>query len=255
MNVQVLREGPLHEALCSELASTDNLRRWLGDRGRLLKQENRSMVVLAGIDGRECYLKLFASKSRWQGLLFRFSISRAVRGFDAARRLREAGVRVPEPLCCLWLEEGALLATAALDGADLKTLWTGDPGHALDWFSIMQRCAQSVAALHRAGYAHGDCKWANLVLEGDHCVLVDLDGVSRASQASKHLAVDLARFTLNAEELSLPVEYYDVFLETYCQETGRNWADVTRAVIAPLVTLRKRHAHKYGRRGHELLGR
>lgn len=255
VSLRTLRDGPLCEALGGELAGSTNTGAWLRKRGQVLKHEPRSMVVLAEIGGQPCYLKLFLGNSRWQGLWVRFSVGRAVRGFDAARQLHDAGVPVPEPLGCLRVDEGALLATAAVAGTDLKTLWTGDPGHAMDWFSIMQRSAQSVAALHRAGYAHGDCKWANLVLEGDHCMLVDLDGVTRATPASKRQAADIARFTLNAEELSLPVEYFDAFIETYCLETGRSWSEVTAATIAPLVSLRKRHARKYGRRGHELLGR
>lgn len=255
MTARVLRDGPPAAALCDALnASEVSTRDWLLANGRVLKNDTHSVVVLVPIAGREHYIKLFVSKSSWQGVMFRFSVSRAVRGHDFARRLHEAGLPVPQALCCLLVPEGTLLVTEAVAGSDLKTLWRGDSSDSLNWPFIMQRSAGAVAALHRAGYAHGDCKWANLLMGPEACFLVDLDGVHKTAWASRKQAADIARFTLSAEELSLPDEYYAIFLDSYCQLTGRGRADVIKAVMPRLRNLRQRHEARYGRRGHLLLG-
>jgi len=251
----VLRDGPAAAALVDALAPIQgSVRDWLLGSGRVLKNDSHSVVVLLSLAGEERYIKLFVSKSSWQGVMFRFSLSRAVRSCDFARRLRDAGLAVPQAQGCLLVPEGALLITEAVPGDDLKSLWQGDSGRARDWAVIMQRTANTVAALHRAGFAHGDCKWANLVMTDERCVLVDLDGVRKAAWGSRQQAADIARFTLNAEELSLPMKYYDAFVDSYCLCTGGKRSDVTGAALPVLLNLRRRHASKYGHRGHPLLG-
>jgi tRNA A-37 threonylcarbamoyl transferase component Bud32 len=256
MNYRVLRDGPLGQTLCNTLgAAGPDCRRWMADHACILRDGAHSLTGLASIEQRDCYLKLFSSKSGWPALQWPPGRARALNGFDAAKRLRRASLPVPEPLCCLRVPAGTLLVTDTAPGADLQSLWRGDPGHALDWLSIMQRSAQSVAALHRAGYVHGDCRWTKLVLEGDRCALVGLEGVRRAARSSRREAADLARFTLQAEELQLPLEYFHAFVETYCIETCRNWAQVTAAVAPQLAALRRRRGRRrLGYRGHQLLG-
>lgn len=255
MNCRVLRQGPLTETLRGELdAAGVDCRAWLRKRASILKDESHSLVGLATIDQRDCCLKLFINRSRWPGPLLGHIAARAVRGFDTAQQLIGEGAPVPEPLGCLRVPEGSLLVTAAVPGADLATLWLGDPGHALDWFSIMQRSAQAIAALHRAGYAHGDCKWTNVILHDYHCTLVDFENAVPAARASRRQAADIARFTLSAEEAQLPFEYYEAFLETYCDATGRGWMEITSEVIPLLVHLRRRYTGKSCQRAHPLLG-
>jgi tRNA A-37 threonylcarbamoyl transferase component Bud32 len=149
--------------------------------------------------------------------------------------------------------EGILLLTEGMpDGRNLNDLWREQP--APDEFrQIMHGAGESVARLHRAGYAHGDCKWSNLLWTGRQCYLVDLDGVGMAAIASAKQARDLARFTLNAEELAIGPELYELFLESYLQCVGAS-RDATMANMMPLLRmLRDRHLAKYGARGQRLL--
>jgi tRNA A-37 threonylcarbamoyl transferase component Bud32 len=255
VSCRVLRDGPLGQTLCRTLGTAGvDSRNWLCQNTRILKDEAQCLVGMATIDDRDCFLKLYPRPALWSFLRRPFGHSSAVRGFDAAQHLCSSGLSVPAPLCCLLLPAGALLVTEAAPGSDLASLWQGDPGHALDWLSIMQRSAQALAALHRSGHAHGDCKWSNLVLDGNCCTLVGLETVAPAAPASHLQALDIARFSLCAEELQLPLEYYHAFLESYCQEMRCDWHWLAAAIRAPLARLRRRARRRLGYRGHQLLG-
>ncbi len=118
---------------------------------------------------------------------------------------------------------------------------------------VLLGAGESVARLHRAGYAHGDCKWNNLLWTGQQCYLVDLDGAGKASIGSAKQARDLARFTLNAEELAIGPELYEHFLESYLQGVSVSRSVVIDQMMPVLRMLRDRHLAKYGERGQRLL--
>ena len=107
--------------------------------------------------------------------------------------------------------------------------------------------------MHGAGFSHGDTKWSNLLWDGSTVTLVDLDAVRRSADRSRR-ARDLARFTLNAEEMNVPASLYDHFLESYQLATGENRAKLEKMTLRALHGLRRRHLKRYGPRGHRLLG-
>ena len=226
---------------------------WMQQHTRLLKNDTNSLVGLLQLRDEACYLKLYRYKSTGQKLLFRLGRGRPVRSFDVACELAAKEVPVPLPRACLLVSGGMLLLTEGLaGGGNLNDLWREQPVH--DKFrQLLHSAGESVAHLHRAGFAHGDCKWSNLLWTGSQCYLVDLDGVGKAPIGSAKQARDLARFTLNAEELDIGPELYELFLESYLQGVGASRSVLVASMMPILRVLRKRHAAKYGERGQRLL--
>jgi tRNA A-37 threonylcarbamoyl transferase component Bud32 len=226
---------------------------WMQQHTHLLKSDANSRVGLLQLRRETCYLKLYRYKFSLQKMLFRLGRGRPVRSFDAARELLAKKVPVPRPLACLLVSEGILLLTEGVpDGRNLNDLWNEQPA-ADEFRELMRGAGESVARLHRAGYAHGDCKWSNLLWTGRQCYLVDLDGASKTPIGSAKQARDLARFTLNAEELNIGPELYELFLESYLQGVGESRQAMIVRMMPILRVLRERHVARYGERGQRLL--
>ena len=250
--VRVLRgeawAGLLQERLD---AQPRDLGLWMEANTRILKSDSHSRVGLLELDSQTCYLKLYRAKSSLQTLAFRWGGSRALRAYDSAVRLLSAGVGVPEPRACLGAPGAMLLLTAGVPGGDLKALW--QQGEAARPPGLMQAAALTLGRLHAAGYAHGDCKWSNLLWQPGHLLLADLEAVAAARPGSRRVLRDLARFTLNGEDLSLPREEFESFLGAYLDCTGQQRGPLVEGVLPLLRQLRERHRVRYGERGHHLL--
>ncbi|RLA60825.1 MAG: hypothetical protein DRR04_04660 [Gammaproteobacteria bacterium] len=240
----------LHDTLA---ASSNNTAAWMQQHTNLLKSDSHCRVGLLRLRHEQCYLKLYRYKSTVQKLLLRLGRGRPVRSFDVACKLAANEVPVPRPRACLLVPEGVLLLTEGIaDGRNFNDLWPEQPVH--DKFrQLLHGAGESVARLHRAGYAHGDCKWSNLLWTGSQCYLVDLDGVGKAPMGSAKQARDLARFTLNAEELGIGPELYELFLESYLRGIGGSRSMAIDRMMPALRMLRDRHRVKYGERGQHLL--
>jgi tRNA A-37 threonylcarbamoyl transferase component Bud32 len=225
----------------------------MDQRTRLLKSDTYSRVGLLELQGQPCLLKLYLAKSPGQRLAFRLGYSRALRSFDMALALADRGLPVPVPMACVQVEEGMLLLTEGIpDGRDLRALWLEqpDPGQAE---LLMRGAADTLAALHLAGFAHGDAKWSNLLWCGERLLLVDLDAVRQVKAGpgaglplpSRQLR-DLARFAVDAEELGATPQQYDVFLRLYAERMSCSRHDLLNAIEDPANAIRLRHARKYG---------
>jgi tRNA A-37 threonylcarbamoyl transferase component Bud32 len=220
---------------------------------QILKQDANSRVGFLPLAGETCYLKLYLGKSPWQRIGFRLGRGRGVHAFDAARELQASGIAVPAPRTCLFLPGGLLLLTEAIPGRDLQALfrrgWDESVGR-----QLMASAGVSLGDLHRAGFSHGDCKWSNVLSSGERIYLVDLDAVRRVPMGSSAVLRDVARFTLNCEDLALSPDLYRVFLENYLRTTGQRQDTVECGTRPILEKLRSRHVARYGKRGHQLLG-
>jgi tRNA A-37 threonylcarbamoyl transferase component Bud32 len=223
---------------------------------QLLKTDTWSRVGLLQLEGEWYFLKLYLAKSAWQRLGFRLGYGRALHSFDAAVQLDAAGLPVAAARTCLLVPGGMLLLTAAIPaGQDLRALWLGKPGDDLAR-QLLRHAGELLARLHTAGFAHGDCKWSNLLWSGEQFYLVDLEAVRKLGSVeqfhSRH-ARDLARFTVDAEELGLGPELYRLFLDSYLASLAYP-REVVLTRTKPLVeTIRARHLSKYGVVGERLL--
>lgn len=253
---RVLRDGGGAEALRAALSERASAPAgpagWLSSEARVVKRDAHSLACLLELSGRPVFIKLYLAKGPLQRLGFRLGRGRGVRSFDRARALLGVGVRVPEPLACVGCPGALLLQTAAIAGADLKARWQASPPEP-ERRQLMLAAGTALGTLHRAGFAHGDCKWSNLLCAPEGVYLGDLEAVRRAPRAASHLWRDLARFTLNAEDLAVAAEDYKVFIESYIDASR-----IPREMLLPrtlplLLRLRGRHRRSYGERGHALL--
>lgn len=251
---RVLRDGGWAGDLSEYLARGEgNIEPWMEANTRLLKRDTHSCVGLLEIEADLCYLKLYRSKSPLQSLGFQFGHGRGVSSFDAAGRLAAAGVAVPAPRCVLLVPGGMLLLTEGLaDSADLKSLWLQQLP-ADEFRCWLAPAGEALATMHLAGFAHGDCKWSNFQCCEAGIVLIDLEAVGSAAPGSRKQCRDLARFTLNAEDMGLAPDDYALFLEAYLAATGQDKAPLLQAVRKTLQPLRAKHLAKYGPRGHTLI--
>ena len=251
---RILRGAEYPEALQQALAAgpADKFA-WMDEHTRVLKRDAFSCVGLLQLQGRHCYLKLYRAKGLLQGLGFRLGRCRAVASFDNAARLLDAGIPVPAPLGCLLCGGDVFLLTAGIDGSrDLKSLWVqGQTDARLD--ELMQLAGSSLAALHAAGFCHGDCKWSNFLVADQRVYLVDLEAVGRTRGESPNCLRDLARFTVNAEDMGLAPDHYATFIDSYTAGLGQDREHVVSRLRPDLAKLRQRHLQKYGERGHRLL--
>ncbi len=251
--VRVLRDAGFAQRLQGELAKPpESLHDWLASHGTLLKSDTHSTVALLPLDGEEHYLKLFRPKTTWQRWGFRLGRGRGIAAFDAAQSLERAGIDVPIAEACVTVSGCVLLLTEALRGRDLKALWLAKPGPA-ESAALMEAAGNALGSMHRAEFAHGDCKWSNLIHCDGRLYFADLEAVKQAPPTSAPALRDLARFTLNAEDLALPPDLYRLFLERYLAESGQPGARIRAAVLPLLDAMRARHLARYGARGHRLL--
>jgi tRNA A-37 threonylcarbamoyl transferase component Bud32 len=223
-------------------------------RTRLLKTDTFSRVGLLELQDQYCFLKLYLAKSALQRFGFRLGHGRGVHSFDAAQQLARAGLPVPSPLACLLVEEGMVLLTEGIaHSRDLRSLWLEQAaaGAALQ---LMGGAGGLLAALHLAGFAHGDCKWSNLLWNGAQMYLVDLEAVRRvkavrnpAMPLHARQLVDLARYTVDAEALGASPLQYAGFMDTYCSALGCRRELVSAGMLPAVEAIRKRHRASYGR--------
>lgn len=225
---------------------------WMERHTRILKSDSFSRVGLLEVGGQDCYLKLYLAKSPLQKLGFRLGYGRGVHSFDAAVQMARDAMPVPEPRACLLVPEGMVLLTRALaDGVDLRALWLAVPA-AEDAQRLMHKAGETLARLHAAGYTHGDCKWSNLLWCGSSYHFVDLERVRKrsgghvpAGSPARGQLRDLARFTIDAEELGASAEQLELFLVSYLG--GMPWSRkeiVTRLQVL-LPPIRERHLRRY----------
>lgn len=241
----------LSSALAESPADTAS---WMERHTRLLKTDTFSRVGLLELQGRPCFLKLYLAKSPLQLFGYRLGYGRAVRSFDAAQRLARAGLAVPSPLACLLVEEGMILLTEGIaHGRDLRALWLEQPAPA-PAKQLMGAAGRVLAALHQAGFAHGDCKWSNLLWDGAQLYLADLDAVRAVKAVRKQplplhnrQLLDLARYTVDAEELGASPAQYSEFMDGYCSAMDCRRELVSAGMLPAVEAIRKRHRHTYGR--------
>jgi len=239
----------LRESMVSSPADTVG---WMERHTRILKSDSFSRVGLLEVEGQDCYLKLYLAKSPLQKLGFRLGYGRGIHSFDAAMQMARDAVPVPEPRACQLVPEGMVLLTQALaDAADLRALWLAMPA-AGDAQRLMRKAGEALARLHALGYAHGDCKWSNLLWSGSGYYFVDLERARklrarqlRAGTPAAGQLRDLARFIIDAEELGASAEQLESFLDSYLAGVPRNRQQIVECLRGLLPPIRERHLRRY----------
>tara|TARA_Y100001934_G_C12338717_1_gene768968 strand:- start:243 stop:1031 length:789 start_codon:yes stop_codon:yes gene_type:complete len=227
---------------------------WFDQPHRALKQNAKVDARLLQLPSGPVFVKQYKVASRLRRTFVTLTGFRARRMFRLSLCLLAIGVRVPQPLAYVLDRRHDRLSSffvcEALQARDLKSVACG-PGldEAGGEARVFSRVGEMLVALHRAGFSHGDMKWANLMVDdaSQELILIDLDGVRRPWLfRNKRFGRDLARFILNARELGVAPESIDALLVMYARARGRSVQQV-RADLRPAYNkLARRHRDKYG---------
>jgi len=150
--------------------------------GEVLRDNpRRQLVRVETADAGPLLLKRFRTASgrhplreRWKEIAGR---SPARREWKALHALAAAGVPVPAPLALGTLAQGdPVLAMRWVEGRPLREVLAEGSRRRR---AVLASLARSVAALHDAGFAHGDLHHGNVLLAGEEAVLLDLQRARR----------------------------------------------------------------------------
>jgi len=179
--------------LSGDVAVRGALERWrLGVLPERLLSDNprRRLAQLSDPAAGELLVKQFrvgSGRHRLrEGAKRRLGRGQAEREERALRALHAAGVPVPEPLGFALREDGdALLVLRFLPGTPLEAALARPPGERR---RLLARLGDAVAALHRAGWRHGDLHRGNVLVSGDAPLLLDVQRARRTRAAAARRA-------------------------------------------------------------------
>lgn len=242
---RVLAGGALGERWLSQVvAAGGDAGDYLSRSGSPVKNGVDSQAWLVELEGAPCFAKLYRHKSPLRRLLPGLTARRPLRAFRMAHTMHREGLAVAQPMCCVALPEGVILVSAALARCDsLAVAWPSLPARRRS--DCLALSAQALAALHRAGYSHGDCKWHNFVAVHDTCYLVDLEAARRGA-GDRGQARDVGRFAVAAEEAGVSQDQFDAWRLDYQARVGSRGDSFMAAASRYAGVVRRRHARKYG---------
>jgi tRNA A-37 threonylcarbamoyl transferase component Bud32 len=156
----------------------------------VLRDSPRRRLVVLGDAPRPLLVKQYRLGSGSHALRERVKTasgrSPAAREWRALRALAARGVPVPEPLGAAALPGGdAIVVLAFVPARDLRTLF--DAGFRADR-ALLGAIGRAVAALHAAGWVHGDLQCGNLLAADGRVLLVDLQRARRDTAEAARIA-------------------------------------------------------------------
>jgi RIO-like serine/threonine protein kinase len=129
-------------------------------------------------------------------------------GFESARRMREAGVRAPEPVDVVEGDDEALLLFEYLDGFETLSDAALDDATVREVFDMLRR-------LHDNGLAHGDFSLENVLLVDGDVYFIDSTSVANDGHddaVAYDLACSLGAFSSRLrpnDVVALTSEFFD----------------------------------------------
>lgn len=232
------------QVFAAPAASADLLAHWPPTPRRTLRDNPKLQAFIWQHQTQTLFVKCFryAGLRRLAACLGR---ERGLAGFEAAQKLRAAGIATPAAVALIRAAgcRRSWLLTKMLDGA-ANCHQLAEAGLSA---AMQQRLLQDGLALllqlHQAGCAHGDFKWANLMWQetAQKLWLIDLDGVTTSRAGSKAQLRDLARFLLNAEEVGVALAELQQAFSDYCQELGLDTAKARHLFLPSYARLARRH--------------
>lgn len=184
-------------------------------RGRVLKHDGTTTVVVVSDDRRRWVIKRYNTKNRWHVIRRALRTSRAVNCWRAAARLKAADIDTPRPVAvleerCLGVLRGrSYFICELVEGETLDRVLHSDTGHRT---SLIERAAGIVRRLAEHDIVHGDLKATNFIVDGDRLFLVDLDATRGCEGRAlvRGRGRDLRRFMKNwAADSELSREFAD----------------------------------------------
>ncbi|MGA8259399.1 MAG: lipopolysaccharide kinase InaA family protein [Arenicellales bacterium] len=176
-------------------------------RGRVLKHDGTTTVILLEEQGRRWVVKRYNTKNRWHAVRRTLRTSRALTCWRAATWLEQAGIDTPRPVAaleerrCGVLRGRSYFACEFVEGQTLdEALRSGGrvTGGRRDE-ELIEQAARIVRQLREHGIVHGDLKATNFIVGKDRVFLADLDAARRHSGGTlaAGLRKDRERFLRN----------------------------------------------------------
>ena len=252
--VRILRGDTWAARLAEQLAqSSSGAAEWMQAHAQILNSSEDSISALYRLDEQPCFLKLYRFKSLRHRLSMAFGTASPLRNFRVARDLGAEGLAVPRPLGCLRVSRGILmLVEGIMEGGNLADQWRRQPADD-EARRMMRSAGETLATLHRFGYAHRKCKWEKLFWDGHRVHLIDLNKARKCAPGAAAQARDLAQFTVGAEKLKISSSMYGLFLETYLHGMDKSRREVVQGMLPFLYEIRTKHLVRYGPHGQRLV--
>jgi len=243
-----LTADPRYAALGAEAGQLATL---VGN-GELLKRDptHSVLVVVVTPDTPRLLCKFFPEQSFGDRLRQCWGLDRPARIHRRLKQVAAMDLPIPPSLGHISVKGvGAAWFCPMLPGTGLLH-WAGDslPDTAEQRTALLFPVLDTMGKLHAAGFVHGDFKWGNVLLDGDTCWLVDVDGLRtvRHDGFCRGKARDLARFLLDCEEAGVPAVEVEALLCRYAELTAHSIAAV-KARVGPIhARLKERHRRRYG---------
>ena len=175
-----LAPGPAQNCLAEHFAGVDDMIRG-GDRAKTSTESSAAVCTLP--DGRKVFIKRNGCRGGFYSLKYFFIPARVFRAALAAGRVEQAGIATPRVLAAgekrraRVLLGGYLITEAVTDACDLMTYVEKRTDAPAGMPALIRETARVAAALHSAGFYHGDLKLVNLYRTADDapCGVWDLD--------------------------------------------------------------------------------
>jgi hypothetical protein len=227
----------------------------------VLKSAGSSTNALVDMEAAEpneasesAFVKEYRVKDAFHSLKYIFVKHGAQVAWETSWHLLGHGVPVPRPQGYLtkkkgpFYTKGYFFAEALSECESLGTFLRIPEGFPskLDVQALMDALAQEIASLHKAGVAHGDLKWSNILIHNKNHRLwfVDLDASSILTPplGLSHLGRDLARFLMYGFQTGVDQTMMNRFLDEYARSRDLNRQCIENSVVSVLRKLHKRHS-------------
>jgi len=131
-----------------------------------VESSKSAIVARRDMDGAPLYCKVFLPRNKKEGLKRLFRAGRGERAVRNEQMMRVAGFSVPETL--YWGRENGreYIVSRGVVGISM-TAWLNLHRHdPKEKRTVLRRLGEEVGALHLAGFAHGDLRLGNVMLNG-----------------------------------------------------------------------------------------
>ena len=131
-----------------------------------VESSGKAIVARRQQDGTSLYCKVFLARNKKEGLKRLFRPGRGERAVRNEQMMRAAGFSAPETLYWGRYKEREYTVCRGVEGTSVLA-WLNQHRHNRKIKRVLlRRLGEEVAALHLAGFAHGDLRMGNVLVEG-----------------------------------------------------------------------------------------
>ena len=187
----------------------------------LLKAGRSSTVIQHSIDNKSFVIKRYNMKSPLHYLKRCAQPTRAACAWANAHRLLLLGIATAQPIAFVEKRFGPLRGTSYfisehIVGPSLLNLSLAPLQQPVS-IAMADKIQKLLLALWQQSITHGDLKASNILIDNDHCYLIDLDGMRchRSKRTCSHYVKrDIKRFLANWEQLAIDPQLFSKLTAT-----------------------------------------